>query len=193
SARRKKAMADQGLRCAASRPLQNRRHKYDITSEITVGGIPCRHPWEVQMTRLSFRKLMAAFSVTLALGMLVSTADARVGGGGSMGSRGSRTFSAPPPTRTAPSTATPMQRSVTQPSSQPRAGASSPGFFGGGLLGGLAAGFIGAGLFGLLFGHGLFGGLGGFASIFGLILPIGLLVLVARLLWSMLARGQQPG
>ena len=144
------------------------------------------------MTRLSFRKLMAAFAVTLALGMLVSTADARVGGGGSMGSRGSRTFSAPPPTRTAPSTATPMQRSVTQPSSQPRAGASSPGFFGGGLLGGLAAGFIGAGLFGLLFGHGLFGGLGGFASIFGLILQIGLVVLIARFLWSMWARRQQP-
>ena len=51
--------------------------------------------------------------------------------------------------------------------------------FGGGLLGGLAAGFIGAGLFGMLFGHGLIGGMGGFASILGLLLQIGLVVIVA--------------
>src|SRR5207237_368158 len=48
-------------------------------------------------------------------------------------------------------------------------------------LGGLAAGFLGAGLFGMLFGGSLFGGLGGFSSIFGLILQIGLIVIVARL------------
>jgi predicted lipid-binding transport protein (Tim44 family) len=150
------------------------------------------------MIRISFRKLMAVFAVTLALGMLASPADARVGGGFSAGSRGARTFSAPPTTRTAPTQAAPIQRSITQPSSQPRFGtpAASPGFgsgfFGRGLLGGLAAGFIGAGLFGLLFGHGLFGGLGGFASILGLILQIGLVVLIARFLWSMWARRQQP-
>jgi predicted lipid-binding transport protein (Tim44 family) len=145
------------------------------------------------MIRFSFRKLMAVFAVTLALGMLASTADARVGGGAGMGSRGSRTFSAPPATNTAPSTAAPIQRSITQPS-RPTvgAGASSPGFFGRGLFGGLAAGFIGAGLFGLLFGHGLFGGLGGFASVIGLILQIGLVVLIGRFLWSMWARRQQP-
>jgi predicted lipid-binding transport protein (Tim44 family) len=149
------------------------------------------------MIRFSFRKLMAVFAVALALGMLASTADARVGGGFSAGSRGSRTFSAPPVTNTAPSAASPMQRSITQPS-RPTvgAGASSPGFgsgfFGRGLLGGLAAGFIGAGLFGLLFGHGLFGGLGGFASMIGLILQIGLVVLIGRFLWSMWARRQQP-
>ena len=146
------------------------------------------------MIRLSFRKLMAVFAVTLALGMLVSTADARVGGGASAGSRGTRTFSAPPSTSTAPNTAAPIQRSITQPS-RPTvgAGASSPGFFGRGLLGGLAAGFLGAGLFGLLFGHGMFGGLGGggFASVIGLILQIGLVVLIGRFLWSMWARRQQ--
>jgi predicted lipid-binding transport protein (Tim44 family) len=145
------------------------------------------------MIGFSFRKLMAVFAVALALGMLASTADARVGGGGSMGSRGSRTFSAPPATRTAPNAAQPMQRSITQPSAtQPRFGTSSPGFFGRGLLGGLAAGFLGAGLFGLLFGHGLFGGLGGFASVIGLILQIGLVVLIGRFLWTMWARRQQP-
>ncbi len=141
------------------------------------------------MTRFSFRKLMAVFAVTLAVGVLVSPADARVGGGFSMGSRGSRTFSAPPMTRTAPNTAAPLQRSITQPSSQPRLG-TSPGFFGRGLFGGLAAGFLGAGLFGLLFGYGMFGGLGGFASLLGLILQIGLVVLIARFLWSMWARRQ---
>ena len=47
---------------------------------------------------------------------------------------------------------------------------------GGGLLGGLAAGFIGAGLFGMLFGHGFMGGMGGFASILGLLLQVALVV-----------------
>jgi predicted lipid-binding transport protein (Tim44 family) len=146
------------------------------------------------MIRFSIRKLMAVFAVALALGMLVSTADARVGGGGSMGSRGSRTFSAPPATNTAP-TAAPMQRTITQPSSRPGVGAPAttrPGFFGSGLFGGLAAGFLGAGLFGLLFGHGMFGGLGGFASMLGLILQIGLVALIGWFLWSMWARRQQP-
>jgi predicted lipid-binding transport protein (Tim44 family) len=145
------------------------------------------------MIRFSIRKLMAAFAVTLALGMLADTADARVGGGFSAGSRGARTFSAPPATRTAPNQASPMQRSITQPSSQPRVGAPATApSFGRGLLGGLVGGFIGAGIFGLLFGHGLFGGLGGFASILGLILQIGLIVLIGRFLWSMWQRRQQP-
>jgi predicted lipid-binding transport protein (Tim44 family) len=65
--------------------------------------------------------------------------------------------------------------------------------FGGGLLGGLAAGFIGAGLFGLLFGHGFMGGLGGFASIIGLLLQVGLVIIVARLAWAWWQRRQgQP-
>ncbi len=65
------------------------------------------------------------------------------------------------------------------------------GMFGGGLLGGLAAGFIGAGLFGMLFGHGFMGGLGGFASILGLLLQIGLVIIVARLAWAWWQRRQQ--
>jgi predicted lipid-binding transport protein (Tim44 family) len=54
------------------------------------------------------------------------------------------------------------------------------------------AGFLGAGLFGMLFGHGLMGGLGGFASILGLILQIALVVIVARLLWTWWQRRNQP-
>jgi predicted lipid-binding transport protein (Tim44 family) len=65
--------------------------------------------------------------------------------------------------------------------------ASKGGFFnrpGMGMLGGLAAGFLGAGLLGMLFGGGLFSGLGGFASIIGLLLQIALVVIVVRLAMS---------
>jgi len=141
------------------------------------------------MNRFGFRKLAAIAAIALAFGMLASPADARVGGGMNFGSRGSRTFVAPPATRTAPTTAAPIQRSITQPSA-PNSLGSRPGFFGSGLFGGLAAGFLGAGLLGLLFGHGFFGGLGGFASILGLLLQIGLVVLVGRFLWTMWQRRQ---
>ena len=44
-------------------------------------------------------------------------AEARAGRGGGFGSRGARTFQTPPPTRTAPTPAQPIQRSTTpQPS-----------------------------------------------------------------------------
>jgi predicted lipid-binding transport protein (Tim44 family) len=52
------------------------------------------------------------------------------------------------------------------------------------------AGFLGAGLLGMMFGGGLFGGLGGFASILGLLLQIGIVVVVARLLWTWWQRRQ---
>ena len=107
----------------------------------------------------------------------------------SSGSRGMRTFSAPPSTSTAPGTAQPFNRTITQPGSP---GLGAPATAGGGffnrpgrsMLGGLAAGFLGAGLFGMLFGGGMFGGLGGFSSIFGLILQIGLIVIVVRMAMS---------
>jgi predicted lipid-binding transport protein (Tim44 family) len=145
-----------------------------------------------------FSRIIATFgAAAVAFALIASAADARVGGGSSSGSRGMRTYSTPAPTATSPS-ASPMQRSATQPS---RPGAGQPGgafnrpggLFGGGLLGGLAAGFLGAGLFGLLFGGGLFGGLGGgFASILGLIIQVVLVVIVARLIWGWWQRRQQP-
>ena len=95
-----------------------------------------------------------------------------------------------------------MQRTVTKPGAatagRPAATAGGGffnrpgGLFGGGLLGGLAAGFIGAGLFGMLFGHGFMGGLGGFASILGLLVQIGLVVIVARLAFNWWQRRNQP-
>jgi predicted lipid-binding transport protein (Tim44 family) len=135
-----------------------------------------------------------AIVLSLALPVLAaSNADARVGGGFSSGSRGTRTFTAPPSTSTAPSTAQPFNRTFSQPSSP---GINSPaggGFFnrpGGGLLGGLAAGFLGAGLLGMLFGGGLFSGIGGFSSIIGLLLQIVLIVFLVRMAMSWWQRRQ---
>src|SRR2546423_1031850 len=77
---------------------------------------------------------------------------------------------------------------------RPATPAPAGGFFNRpGLLGGLAAGFLGAGLFGMLFGHGLMGGLGGFASILGLILQVALVVIVGMLLWAWWQRRRPPG
>ena len=60
------------------------------------------------------------------------------------------------------------------------------------MLGGLAAGFLGAGLLGMLFGGGMFSGLGGLSSIFGLILQIGLIIIVVRLAMSWWQRRHTP-
>lgn len=145
-----------------------------------------RHRWLIALAA-------AATAVFL---IAADHADARAGRGFSGGSRGTRTYSTPAPTQTAPNAAAPIQRSATQPGRTAAAGAAQtaarPGLFGGGLLGGLAAGFIGAGLFGLLFGHGLFGGMAGFASIIGLVLQVVLIVIVARLIFAWWQRRNAP-
>ena len=66
------------------------------------------------MLSLSFRSLLAVCAVATALALVVGDAQARAGRGGSFGSRGSQTFSAPPSTATSPS-ARPIERSMTQP------------------------------------------------------------------------------
>jgi predicted lipid-binding transport protein (Tim44 family) len=151
--------------------------------------IPRRYrPWTL---------FLAVFTV---LALVATEVDARGGRGFSFGSRGARTYTPPPVTNTAPKAAAPMQRSTTQPSTATtgqaagRAATTSSGGFLSrpGFLGGLAAGFVGAGLFGLLFGHGLAGGLGSLASILGLLLQIGLVLLVARLIWNWWQRRNQP-
>jgi predicted lipid-binding transport protein (Tim44 family) len=136
----------------------------------------------------------ASLALVAAL-VVAGVADARPGSGGSVGSRGTRTYTPPAATRTAPNTAAPMERSVTQPT---RPGVTQPapaggGFFGRpGFVGGLFAGLLGAGLLGMLFGGGLFGGLGGFASILGLLLQIAIIVIVARLIWAWWQRRNAP-
>jgi predicted lipid-binding transport protein (Tim44 family) len=144
------------------------------------------------MFRKICRILTAVAIVAATTGLLTSGADARIGGGLSLGSRGSRTFSAPPPTSTMPS-ASPMQRSTMQPNF----GSPRPGFTGGlfgrsGLWGGLAAGFLGAGLFGLLFGHGFFGGVFGLVSFLGLIFQLGLIAFIAMFVWRWFQRRNEP-
>ena len=68
-----------------------------------------------QAARGIIRTLAIVMSVAVPLAITISAADARVGGGGSSGSRGSKTYSAPPSTTTAPSAAQPMNRTFTQP------------------------------------------------------------------------------
>jgi predicted lipid-binding transport protein (Tim44 family) len=137
--------------------------------------------------------LAAALAVAIALAP--GLALARVGGGSSMGSRGGMTFSAPPSTSTAPYAA-PMQRSFT-PRSEPSIGSPSPGFspgfspgrsaFTSGLLGGL----VGAGIGGMMFGHGMFGGIDGGGSILGLLIQLALLFFVGRWIYR-LVMARQP-
>jgi predicted lipid-binding transport protein (Tim44 family) len=135
-----------------------------------------------------FAKTVAVvLSLALPLVAAAPSADARVGGGVSSGSRGARTFSAPPTTSTAPNTAQPFNRTTTEPGSPGLGAPAGGGFFnrpGMGMFGGLAAGFLGAGLLGMLFGGGMFGGIGGLSSIIGLVLQIGLIVLVVRFAMS---------
>lgn len=132
--------------------------------------------------------LVAIFSLVSLLA--IEAADARPKSG--IGSRGSRTYTAPPATKTAPTTAAPIQRTQTPPAATaPRAGApaagaagaaAKPGLFNRpGLMGGLIAGALGAGLIGMLMGQGLFSNLAGFASILGLLLQIALIGGVAYL------------
>lgn len=134
--------------------------------------------------------------------MLVPTAaDARPGGGMSMGSRGGRTFMAPPMTRTNPGGASSFDRSMTPRSSFGQPGYGQSGGMMGGiggrshpLMGGLMGGLVGFGLGGLLFGHGMFGGGygGGFGggSIIGLLIQLALIAFIVRWLYRRFAGGR---
>ncbi len=113
-------------------------------------------------------RVARVLGVALALGLVLApAADARRGG--SFGSRGARTYSAPRSTATAPGYVPPVQRSMTSgAAARPAYGAYAPGNqggfngyrrpgFGGGFMGGLLAG----GLIGGMMGHGWGGGFGG--------------------------------
>lgn len=149
------------------------------------------------LNRLALMTMLAS-----SLAMSVTVVDARPGGNKSSGSRGSQTNVAPPSTSTAPGTAQPMQRSVTQgapaAAAAPAAGAAA-GAAGAAaaaakpsmarnLMMGVGAGLLGAGLFGLLSGSGFLSGLGSLAGMFGFLLQIaligGVIFLVMRLLRS---------
>lgn len=148
-------------------------------------------------TRRGATLLAAVAAVALALAPAI--AEAQRGGGGA-GSRGSRTYSAPPPTQTAPSTAQPLQRTQTAPTAPATAArpgapaAATPSPARSGFMGGLMGGLIGVGIAGMLFGGGLFGGLNGFAGFLGLLLQFlligGLVYLIVRLVRG--ARAPRP-
>jgi predicted lipid-binding transport protein (Tim44 family) len=142
-------------------------------------------------------RFLAAAAV-VALLLAPGLADARLGSGGSMGSRGSMTYSAPPATRTAPGTAAPMERSMTAPTS-PSPSYGSPGFgqpgYAGGrspFMSGLMGGLIGAGIGGMLFGGGFFGHGLGFGGFFGFLLQIFLIVVIGRFIWRLVMGGRSP-
>jgi predicted lipid-binding transport protein (Tim44 family) len=146
------------------------------------------------LTQFSRRRRTAAFlALAAALTVASPVAEARPGGGGSFGSRGSRTYAPPSATPTAPGGGMTMQRSQTAPSP----GMGSPGMqapaapgrrFGGGFF----AGLLGAGLLGALLGGGFFGGLGGLASMIGLLFQVGLVVAVVMLALRFFRRRNEP-
>ncbi|PJI41993.1 TIM44-like domain-containing protein [Ferrovibrio sp.] len=157
------------------------------------------------------RKPTAILVAILAVGLVLLPAlvEARAGRGGSMGSRGTRTYQAAPPTQTAPSAA-PVQRSVTPPATtqpapttaaRPGTAAGAPaaaqpaGFFNRPFMPALMGGLIGMGIGGLLFGGGLFGegGLGamGFGGIVGLLLQLALVFFIVRLAMNFFRNRQQ--
>ncbi|HXV29775.1 MAG TPA: Tim44 domain-containing protein [Sinorhizobium sp.] len=145
-----------------------------------------------------FGRVLAAATVGIAVMLTVAdVAEARRASGG-FGSRGSRTFSMPPATRTAPTNAAPIERTMTPrqnaqpstttgPAAQSQTTAARPGLFGGfgrSMLSGLMMG----GLIGMLLGHGLGGGIG----FLGLLLQLGLLFAAISLAMRFFGRGQQP-
>ncbi len=107
--------------------------------------------------------------MAIALVAVVSVADLaearRAGSFGGFGSRGTRTFQAPAATRTAPTTAAPIERTMTpqgqttRPATAPNPAGRTGGLFGG-LAGGLMGGLLMGGLFGMLMGSGFGGGFG---------------------------------
>jgi len=124
--------------------------------------------------------------LVLGIGLFAATmpdeAWGRAGGGGSMGSRGSRSFSSPSRSYTAPSRpSTPSTQPLTQPQPAPAGGFLRS--LGGGILGGLLGGM----LFHSLGFAGGFGGSGGGFGIMDLVLLAG----IGYLIFWMVRRGRK--
>jgi predicted lipid-binding transport protein (Tim44 family) len=133
-------------------------------------------------------------------------AHAQAGRGSSSGSRGTRTYQAPPATQTAPNQARPMERTNTQPGTAAQPGAAArpnaaapaaaparPGFFQRNpFMGGMMMGLLGAGLIGVLAGGGFFSGLGSMAGILGFLLQVALIAGLVFLVVALVRRLRQP-
>ncbi len=138
---------------------------------------------------------MLRMLLVLLLALAPLGADARPGLGGSIGSRGSRTYSAPPATATNPYGASPFSRSLTPRGGYAPYGAAPYGGMarrGHPFLTGIAGGLLGVGLGSLLLGHGLFGdGLDG-GGLLWLLIEIALVVVLLRWLFRRFAGGGRP-
>ena len=123
----------------------------------------------VRNRRVAGFLLLLLLLLLLSLGLVSGTADARRGG--SFGSRGARTYAAPPPTSVSPGYVAPVARSMTPgrpygsspayrpaPSYAPQYGLGRRGGLFGGFGGGLLTGLVTGGLIGGLMGHGWGGG-----------------------------------
>ena len=130
-------------------------------------------------------RVLATFAVaSMVMLTVVDLAEARRGGS-SFGSRGTRTFSQPPVTRTAPADATPInwtmtpQNQATTPGAAgqqnmgqaARPGVQRPGGFFGGFAGSMLGGLALGGLIGMMMGNGF----GGMAGMLGMLLQIALI------------------
>jgi predicted lipid-binding transport protein (Tim44 family) len=134
--------------------------------------------------------LVLAVAAGFAL-VAADAADARVGGGRSIGSRGAKTYTAPPATNTAPNAA-PIDRSMTQKSAPTSVQAAKPGAstaaqpsrFGGWrglLMGGLFAAAL-ASIFGV----------GALASVLGFLLQFALIAGILYLAVAFIRARNQP-
>ena len=140
-----------------------------------------------------FAKIAAI--VALAAVSILATfadADARRGGSSGFGSRGTRTFDAPATTRTAPTQAAPIERTMTpqpqqQTATQPALGAQPRRGFLGGFGGSMIGGLIAGGLLGMLIGQGFGGGFG----FLGMLLQIGLIIAAISLAMRFFANRQR--
>ncbi|WP_088344627.1 MULTISPECIES: Tim44 domain-containing protein [Rhodomicrobium] len=142
---------------------------------------------------MSFPRLtVAALGLATGLAMVTAdTAEARLGRGGSFGSRAGRTYTAPPATTTAPKAA-PIERSMTQKpspgaqSAQPGAqtGVAQPSRFGG-FRGLLLGGLFAAGLAGIF-------GFGALASVLGFVLQFALIAGAIYLVVAFIRSRSQP-
>jgi predicted lipid-binding transport protein (Tim44 family) len=143
------------------------------------------------MKRWLGRLMVVGLGAAVLVATLPSDADARRGG--SVGSRGSKTFSTPPTTNTAPKAAAPVTKSTTQPGAQqatnpaarPGVGAAQGASRFGGLKGILLGGLFAAALFSIF-------GAGALASVLGFMLQMLLVGGIIFLLFRLFRGGSKP-
>jgi predicted lipid-binding transport protein (Tim44 family) len=145
------------------------------------------------MKRWLGRLMIVGLGAAVLVATLPSDADARRGG--SFGSRGSKTFSTPPTTNTAPKAAAPVTKSTTQPGATQSANPSTrPGVGAGAAQGASRFGGLKGILLGGLFAAALFGifGAGAMASILGFMLQMLLVGGIIFLLFRLFRGGSKP-